>query len=163
MNVNIHTNFFSKEDFDKVVTFSNEVEDCANRYAKGNWSEKLTLGRGNVHIYDCDDDEHISQIITKYIKDKLNRVPKVIMFYFWQPESFISWHNDSTHNGGATIYLNEEWDIDNGGLFMCNINGNIVGIPPEPNKCISQEGGVPHSTTSTHWNAPVRKSIQVFF
>ena len=40
------------------------------------------------------------------------------LYYVWQPNSGISPHNDSGFLFGATIYLNEWWDINWGGLYL---------------------------------------------
>jgi len=40
------------------------------------------------------------------------------MFYIWQPYSGISKHTDPGYSFAATIYLNEYWDVDWGGIFL---------------------------------------------
>ena len=36
----------------------------------------------------------------------------------WTKNSGIAIHNDACHGFGSTIYLNEEWDVNWGGLFL---------------------------------------------
>lgn len=39
-------------------------------------------------------------------------------FYVWQYYAGISAHNDQKYKFGATIYLNDEWFVTSGGLFI---------------------------------------------
>jgi hypothetical protein len=38
--------------------------------------------------------------------------------YVWPPGACISEHDDSRHLWGATIYLNEDWHVNYGGIFL---------------------------------------------
>ena len=83
------------------------------------------------------------------------------MFYLWPPGSYIGWHYDNTYKFGATIYLNEKWNIDHGGLFMYMNKNNIKAITPVYNQCI-----VPvktkHSVTLLTPDSDLRRTIQIF-
>lgn len=94
----------------------------------------------------------------------INRPIKGAMLYFWIPGSYIPWHNDVIYTAGLTIYLNDYWKIEYGGLFQFYTKPNVVEtITPSANLGVYQEGGVPHSTTVVAKNAPVRRTLQVFF
>lgn len=41
-----------------------------------------------------------------------------LMLYAWPHGSYIAWRRDSRHADAVTIYLNETWDADWGGLFL---------------------------------------------
>lgn len=46
----------------------------------------------------------------------------MIQHYIWHKHGAISLHDDSGHKFGATIYLNKNWNIDNGGIFVWKNN-----------------------------------------
>lgn len=165
MTVKIADNFFSENDIVEVKHFCEEVQNHADRHSKDCWHNKLTIGRGNVNIYNINEtlDNDIYTIVFDKMVKEFDLEPKGIMFHFWQPESFITWHDDGGHKGAATVYLNTYWDIDDGGLFLYNEGNGIKGVEPIFNRCVFQQGGVPHSTTATHWKSPIRKSLQIFF
>jgi hypothetical protein len=62
-------------------------------------------------------------------KEKLTFVPSI---YVWCGGSYITWHQDNFYNYNGTIYLNEEWDSNNGGIFLYKDNQTkeIIGIEP---------------------------------
>jgi len=62
----------------------------------------------------------VSQI-SEYLPDH-----KVLtfQFYIWLYNGAISNHNDYGHGFGVTIYLNEKWDVDYGGIFLWNDNND---------------------------------------
>jgi hypothetical protein len=166
MNLEIFNHFFNDNDLLKIKTLCEAAHKDADIQAKGAWQSNLTLGRGNIDIYHITEnyDSEVYEIVVDRLKKITDLVPSMLAFYYWHPESFISWHSDDIHAGGATIYLNETWDKDNGGLFLYRENIDpIKGVIPKLNRCVFQTGGLPHTTTSTHWNSPIRKSMQVFF
>lgn len=165
MEVKIVKNFFNDDDIQQVKQFCEEVQDQVDFTSKGRWSDHLTIGRGNVNVYDLHPslDEEIHSIVYNRMVEEFSMEPGAILFHFWQPESFITWHDDYSHAGAATVYLNEQWDINNGGLFLYDEGNGIRGEVPKFNKCVFQKDSTPHCTTATHWKSPVRKSLQVFF
>ena len=87
-----------------------------------------------------------------------------VMFYYWTRFSYIPWHDDANYQSALTIYLNEQWDLDWGGLFMYRKeNEPIIAIPPDRNTAVMQFGGVMHSTTPVNYDGQLRITLQVFF
>jgi len=86
-----------------------------------------------------------------------------VNYYIWPNLSFIPFHADGGKYMGATIYLNENWDKDNGGLFLYEDNEEIKAIIPEFNKCIVNDLKTNHATTLTTMGAPYRETLQIFF
>jgi len=41
-----------------------------------------------------------------------------ILFYIWTYSAGIPFHDDGCYETGATIYLNENWSLDYGGIFI---------------------------------------------
>jgi len=160
-------NFFENDSLFKIKTYLEELQNDPTFIHKDMWPERLTMSEGNVGIYyfDKNIDNEVYELIYQKMSSFFSIKPISITFHYWQPSSFIPWHDDGNKSAAATIYLNEYWDADYGGLFLYDeLNGEgIRGIVPHFNKCIFQPGGLWHCTTQTHFKAPVRKSLQVFF
>jgi len=54
---------------------------------------------------------HLSPILPPH--DEL-----AINYHLWQRGSGIASHNDNTYEFGATLYLNEDWNVNYGGIFV---------------------------------------------
>jgi hypothetical protein len=128
------------------------------------WGRNIIKDSKVVYIYDLleNDPLYIKIRETVQIKLKIDKI-KCIMFYYWSQNSHIPWHKDITHIGGITIYLNETWDKDSGGLFLFDNNDMIQGIYPERNLCIQQQGNINHSVCPTTFHSEIRSTIQVFY
>ena len=91
--------------------------------------------------------------------------------YLWFPGANIAWHNDTQYDYGGTIYLNERWHANHGGLFLYSDGfdkeqqkpvGEIKGFVPEYNTMIVNKDNNGHAVTTTTVSAPIRKTIQFF-
>ena len=68
-------------------------------------------------------------------KEELTFVPSI---YVWGGGSYITWHSDECYPHNGTIYLNEEWDSDDGGVFLYKDSQTkeIKGIEPTYNSMV---------------------------
>jgi hypothetical protein len=68
-------------------------------------------------------------------KEELTFVPCI---YVWGGGSYITWHHDECYPYNGTIYLNEEWDSDDGGVFLYKDiqTKEIKGIEPTYNTMV---------------------------
>ena len=68
-------------------------------------------------------------------KEELTFAPFI---YVWGGGSYITWHPDNCYPYNGTIYLNEEWDSNDGGVFLYKENetNEIKGIKPEYNTMV---------------------------
>ena len=72
-----------------------------------------------------------------------------VSFYSFRPGTDMKWHFDNTVLG-SIIYLNKEWDINDGGLFMYKLdNGQILAEVPEYNKMLLDYGNCEHAVSTT--------------
>ena len=126
------------------------------------WDHDVRLDSAVVLVHDVSNQELICKV-SNIVKEKFNREINDIMFYYWMPCSHIPWHNDEGHAGGITIYLNEQWDNNHGGIFLFNDGTKILGIYPNKNRAIEQYGNVYHSVCPTSMNSNIRRTIQIFF
>jgi Rps23 Pro-64 3,4-dihydroxylase Tpa1-like proline 4-hydroxylase len=82
------------------------------------WPENLYKGHlGNVFISRINN--VLAENILNNIKKNIPSYNKIDIFlYVWDKGSGINLHNDNNHKFGATIYMNPEWFMDWGGLFL---------------------------------------------
>lgn len=152
--------FFVKEVCDKAYESGDYMEN-------GIWGENIRGNSKPVHIHPitC---KNIQGIVKKNLElydiEPLNKnVIKGMMFYYWSEGSYIPWHTDENHSAGLTIYMNDTWNYQNGGLFLYNDNDEINTLIPSRNKGVLQVGGIDHSTTIVRKGSKVRKTLQIFF
>lgn len=164
-----YENFLSDDMFDK--TFKHVMEIIKNNSKFGisnfNWQNYIVLESAPVLLYTLNDEntpffhELVSEIETK--TQYTLSVP-IINFYIWTNSSYIPWHDDGAYSAGLTIYLNNNWDLNWGGLFLYKDGDEeIKSIPPKKNRAVLQEGGVHHSVTLTTTKADYRYTLQIFF
>lgn len=89
--------------------------------------------------------------------------PQNILFYMWTKGSYIPWHNDPSCNAALTIYLNDKWDRDYGGLYLYEDGPDIKAIVPQANLGVIQRNQPSHATTPVIHKASIRFTIQVWF
>jgi Rps23 Pro-64 3,4-dihydroxylase Tpa1-like proline 4-hydroxylase len=146
----------------------------------------IVLDSAVVHIHAIPEDHSLSNKVRSVVEETLKVKTKNVMCYYWMPGSHIPWHNDGIYPGGISIYLNESWDKNHGGLFLYMDYNNynkavnddkdddddddddddhtptIKAIVPEQNLAVYQKGGRMHATTATTSSSPVRKTLQIF-
>jgi hypothetical protein len=110
------------------------------------WQGPLTKDTFPWFIRDIDEENSkkiLQQLHDKGIIEDLNTEYSVLN-YIGTRLSYIPWHNDGTWSDAITIYLNEEWPEDWGGLFLYkeDMNSNkVVGYQPKFNTAIKQKQG----------------------
>lgn len=88
-----------------------------------------------------------------------------VMNYVWTKLSYITWHNDDKYDQSVTIYLNDFWDWNWGGIFLYKEdNGQEVkGFIPEFNSAVANTKNYSHSVTPIHLDCQMpRITIQIF-
>ena len=104
--------------------------------------------------------KHFVKFNKKYKKYKINN-----SLYIWQRGSHITWHNDSNNKFAGTVYLNEYWNKDDGGLFLWEDKmENCTKVEfPEFNKMILNPQKIPHAVSMIPYQAKqLRFTIQFF-
>lgn len=107
------------------------------------WNQNLSLISANTLTHAISD-----KILRKEIEKSIVETIKVDFdeedldfsssIYVWSGGSYITWHSDEVFPYNGTIYLNEEWDSNDGGLFLYKENhtNEIKGIEPIYNSMI---------------------------
>lgn len=109
--------------------------------------------------------EGISEIILEDLEDILPPIsnPK-LQYYVWTPNSGISTHTDAKYKFGATVYLNETWDPNDGGIFMYQHDGDDwrVHIPSLNTMMVNDTGSMHMVTPVSPFAKQNRYTIQIF-
>jgi len=130
-----------------------------------NWGENIVKGSSLVLAYEIKEQE-LNYIKSKFIEldSKFKNKEIVGHFYIWTRGSNIPMHNDSNYEYGCTIYLNKNWDIDWGGLYIWQEDNKLNIEKPEFNKLIINKGNTRHGTTLLNYDIPEeRLTLQIFF
>ena len=88
-----------------------------------------------------------------------------VMNYAWTRLSYIPWHNDPHIGKAITVFLNDKWNENWGGLFLYKLekNGAIHAIAPQFNCAIRNGKNLHHATTLVGVDAEEpRFTIQLF-
>lgn len=124
------------------------------------WGQDLVQESAPVFIHDIHGP--LKEQILKFVHPVPEYTESNVMFHYWTRGSYIPWHTDKGFVGGATIYLNDPWGRDDGGLFLYREDDQIKGIIPEFNMMVIQTGGVDHCVTPVIRVGAIRASIQIF-
>lgn len=107
--------------------------------------------------------EEMKQYLPERIKKKTIRGDAQICV--WDRLAALSSHNDEKYTFAATIYLNKEWHIDNGGLFVWKKKGEktLRAYVPQSNSAVINDNDEMHLVTpvSAFTHEP-RYSIQLW-
>lgn len=119
----------------------------------------------------CKVEPHIKNLIAVQLKNKIpEHDPETeelhMQYYVWQKDSGISWHNDTGRRIAATLYLNKNWSIDFGGLFVWEdvyAENPLQAFVPKYNSMIVNDDTTWHMVTPIATLAPEnRMTIQMF-
>lgn len=164
----VKKHFLSKELIDETMKIVND--NLSNNVWKTNssWDEDL-VGKGSkVFILNLVNYDKIREKLDSAFKQS-NILPKDYIFisnlYLWQTGSHITFHSDSVYDASCTIYLNEFWDRNWGGLFLWeDENKKIHAEAPEFNKMVFNPKNILHAVSMIAPTAEApRISIQCFF
>ena len=131
------------------------------------WGEHLLVGlKGDVLAIATDPmiNESIKEALIKHVPELCDKDTEIRSQYFqWQPESGISMHTDHLFKFVATLYLNNEWQPDFGGLFIWQEPDNSLKVKcPEHNTIVIDTDTLMHAVTPVTHAAPEnRLTIQI--
>ena len=166
MSIKLFENFldlnFIKYLKDKLYNNINEPVWSSNI----GWEIHMKKSSAEILTYRLNQDKYIYD----YIKNKYDTIfPELkdkeikISYFIYSRLSYLPFHNDTSHFFASTIYLNETWDEDNGGLFLYKENNEIKAIVPKFNLALTNNNNIVHGTSLTTMGAPYRESLQIFF
>ena len=132
------------------------------------WHESIRKSSSLVVIKVLDKDKYIYNYIKKKYQNlfpefKNKKLKLKINYYVWPKLSYIPFHKDTGHLIASTIYLNENWNEDYGGLFLYKEKNEIKAVAPKYNLALVNFANISHGTSLTTLDAPYRETIQIFF
>lgn len=102
--------------------------------------------------------EHFSKII-----DDIDQYDVNMVFQVWDRNSGIPFHDDHSHKKAITVYLNDEWSWEDGGLFIYDDGSESVkAIMPRKNRGMIIEGELHAVTAISPYARETRNCLQVW-
>ena len=128
------------------------------------WHQGLVKGGGQVATLRLEEfDEVLKQ---QYIRfdSKFEDLSFQSRFYIWHRGSHITWHTDKRYSFGSTIYLNKEWDKNDGGLYLWQDDDHQIHAEvPEFNKMVLNSQGTHHAVSMISNQArEMRTTLQIW-
>jgi Rps23 Pro-64 3,4-dihydroxylase Tpa1-like proline 4-hydroxylase len=163
MQFKVIKDFLQPEIFNRVIYYADEIWHSPHNNFKTNrqWEETIIKDSNTILVHDI-----VNQQIQEDLRNELKKAYDYnineLMLYFYSPGCHIPWHNDSHCLGAVTIYLNDNWNRDHGGLYLYDSVDGIRGVVPEKNMLVFQPGGIRHSVSVLSPAAPFRVTIQAF-
>ena len=119
-------------------TIAQEKPNWKNSYI---WAESIVRRSNPVNILKIKDLKAMPEFKNVKIKNTAYNL------YIWDRGSYIPFHSDKGNKFSATIYLNDVWDENDGGIFLYKENNEIKAILPEYNKIIVNNKFLEHSVS----------------
>ncbi len=88
----------------------------------------------------------------------------ICLIYVWTPHSYIPVHSDGKHRKTVTIYCNESWDPEKGGILQWFDSEKNVWqeLVPSCGTVVSNDKDEIHTTTPVQACGNFRVSLQIF-
>lgn len=159
-----YRNILSDELFNECVAYLKEHKDSGeNCFTNSHhvWEDVIKQDSPPVIILPVKEGV-IYDKLNEFVEKKFNQKIKQMFFHIMFPGTHIGWHNDGSHKSALSIYLNETWDRNHGGLFLFEQDNKYGALVPEKNLGVYQAGGVWHAVSVLTKNSQFRESIQIF-
>ena len=166
----IINNFLSNVFIDKIINENKELLYSDVWRSSLGWQKEIIGSCGTVLIRDLNaEDKNLLKeaLIAHNLILESENIELEAQAYLWNRLSYIPWHSDKDDDDStryaATLYLNNDWDDNWGGLFLYKKEGKIFGESPRYNKFVFNDKNYEHSTTILGTDAPIRQTIQLFW
>lgn len=162
------SSFLPQNLINEIESYVDNSKKIKNKawYNNTMWDDVIVKNSGLVAVLPLPNfSKEIQNIFTSF-DEKFIGYSITLQYYEWHRGSYIPWHNDGNHDYGATIYLNEDWDIEDGGIFMYYENNNqedIKCIAPKYNTLVVNDNHEFHHVSLINYHAKeVRKTLQIW-
>jgi len=134
------------------------------------WNETIVKDSAVVVCIKLPDDflKELQEILEKnLVFDKDKDLPlissKSAMVYVWSKNSYIPVHSDDIYSRAVTVYLNESWEYNDGGMFnwFDPVSQEWKNIEPRFNCAVVNDSGYLHGITPVK-SSNNRITLQVF-
>lgn len=165
-SVTVIDNFLPISFIDKIHQYvTSRYEEYAWRPNSHIWDPGLTIGSPSILLMDISEFKNeLTDICSANLGlDATNGLTVPYPVFYDAPRgSFVNWHTDTTPLG-ISIYLNEEWRREWGGLFLYEDKDEIKGIVPRFNTAVVARPNISHCVTPVNLLAEShRYSVQLF-
>ena len=164
MNIQLVNNVLSQILIDKIFSYAQTQTKVVTNHTL--WPSDVVEVSGPIYLINLPLElrEEVRQTLAPYLKKAgVENAPIDINYTLGGRYSYIPWHDDAKHGFSVTIYLNEVWSNDWGGCFLYKDGSDIKAVYPEYNTAILFKPPLMHCTVMPTINAPLRKSLQIFF
>ncbi|HEX5238872.1 MAG TPA: 2OG-Fe(II) oxygenase [Sphingomicrobium sp.] len=135
-------------------------------FSRSNFHWKPAIRKSSAVVLVRDYEPHLAQLILANLAERkiVEHGDYHVMNYAWTQLSYIPWHDDDQRSEALTIYLNDRWEADWGGLFLYRDDERqIRGFAPKFNCGLRNDNNVLHATTPVTLDAPEpRFTLQLF-
>lgn len=154
---------------EEIETYVKQSKNNKNGlwYNNSIWEENIVKNSGLVSILPLHNfSEKIKNYFILYDK-KFIEYTICVQYYEWYRGSYIPWHNDSCYDYGATLYLNKNWDVEDGGIFFYIEKNKTIDdlqcIYPKYNKLIINDCKEEHHVSLINYHSKeIRKTLQIW-
>ena len=155
-------------DYGFGIATGNSYEKPKNIWTNLKWHESLTTNSGLVLCIRPSDqiEKQIEDILLEKQILNLEKEKKIsetgISINVWGRGSYITAHPDLNYSKAITIYLNKQWNYNDGGIFHWQNfeSKEWNSISPTFNKAVINESGIMHGVSPVQSN--FRITLQIF-
>jgi hypothetical protein len=142
--INLYSDVLSEKLISDIKIYINDINK-KNLWGHSDfWDEKLRINSSKVITHTITYDNCLFLEIKSQIENKIKTnfddlgLEFGVSIYFWGKMTCISWHDDVEYPFNGTVYLNEKWNSDDGGIFLWRDNktNEIKGFDPEYNTMV---------------------------
>lgn len=144
MEINFDDSFLEDREFKIAHDY------CLNapyRYGESDNGDGIVTGM----VHEIPETEFVYKLFRKKLMDKCSFLSKMKLYRMYV-NCFSPNENPYFHTDGEGItflyYVNDQWDLQDGGETQFYVDGNIYGITPVPNRLVMFHGMIPHRATS---------------
>ena len=167
LRMKLFNNVLSKDLLSDIRSEVSEKHGTEEWKASFAWQPELTKGFFTnclcTHIH--------GKMRERILKEIQPLIPEckeyILQYYIWQQLSGIAVHDDHNKVFGATIYLNDTWEPENGGIFLYKDKEKSgpewTALLPEHNAMVMNDNEEPHMVTPVSpYSTDLRYTIQIW-
>jgi Rps23 Pro-64 3,4-dihydroxylase Tpa1-like proline 4-hydroxylase len=102
-------------------------------------------------VHEIPETEFVYKLFRKKLLDKCPFLSEMKLYRMYI-NCFAPCENPYFHTDGKGLtflyYINDDWNLQDGGETQFYVDGNIYGITPIPNRLVMFDGMIPHRATS---------------
>lgn len=134
---------------------------CSDQF----WQDQIQVGVSGVCTSTFASPE-LTEMVSNCIRPYVPEADSFsVQHYIWHRGSGISTHNDWVYKFAATIYLNQSWNIDYGGIFVWEDahTRELSALSPEYNMMVVNTERENHLVTHMSMMAPEKRiTLQIW-